>query len=383
MTVWHLITGEYPPNRGGVSDYSRLLAAELVAAGDEVHVWCPAIEGPTPAVPGVTVHRALGRLRPADLRRAGVELSRFRGPRRLLVQWVPHAYGYRSVNVFFCLWLWKRARLHGDRVEIMAHEAYLAFERGTWKRSAAALLQRLMTALLLNAAQRVWVSIPAWEHLWRPYTLGRFVPFGWLPIPSSIPCVDDPDGVAAIRTRYAPNGERLIGHFGTYGAAITEMLKAVLSRVLRDRADSAVLLLGPGGEAVRDSLCRERPALAGGVHATGGLAAPDLSRHVSACDVMVQPYPDGISSRRSSAMATLAHGLPVVTTAGALTESLWAESGAVRLAPVGDLDALAELTRRVIQDDVERNRLRAAARTLYQDRFDVRHTVDALRAVSQ
>ena len=41
--VWHMITGEYPPQAGGVSDYSRVVARGLVAAGDAVHVYATGI----------------------------------------------------------------------------------------------------------------------------------------------------------------------------------------------------------------------------------------------------------------------------------------------------------------------------------------------------
>jgi hypothetical protein len=39
-TVWRLVTGEYPPQHGGVGDYSAQLAAGLAREGHEVHVWC-------------------------------------------------------------------------------------------------------------------------------------------------------------------------------------------------------------------------------------------------------------------------------------------------------------------------------------------------------
>ena len=35
---WHLITCEYPPDIGGISDHTAQLASGLAAAGDEVHV---------------------------------------------------------------------------------------------------------------------------------------------------------------------------------------------------------------------------------------------------------------------------------------------------------------------------------------------------------
>ena len=41
LMQWHILTGEYPPQPGGVSDYTRMVAEGLAAAGDEVVVWAP------------------------------------------------------------------------------------------------------------------------------------------------------------------------------------------------------------------------------------------------------------------------------------------------------------------------------------------------------
>jgi glycosyltransferase involved in cell wall biosynthesis len=385
-TNWHLITSEYPPQMGGVSDYTQLVAAGLASAGDEAHVWCPRmddektgeLEATSPE--GVFVHRELGRFAPADLRRAGRQLNQFRAPRRLLVQWVPHGYGYQSMNLPFCLWLWHRAVRHRDVVEVMVHEPYLAFGEGSWRQSGVAAAHRLMTMVLLKSARRVWMSIPAWEAYWRPYTLGRALQFRWLPVASNIEVVDDPAGVRATRARFAPAGEQIIGHFGTYDRPITELLlKSAPALLPPDRARCVMLLLGRGGEAVRDELTRRHPELAGRVHATGALAARCLSLHLSACDVLVQPYVDGVSSRRTSMMVGLSHGLPIVTTSGRLTEPLWAESEAVALAAVEDVDALVEATHRLLADTTSRRRLSVSAKALYQQRFDVTRTITALR----
>ena len=52
--------------------------------------------------------------------------------------------------------------------------------------------------------------------------------------------------------------------------------------------------------------------------------------------MLVQPYLDGISTRRSSAMAGLALGVPIVSNAGVATEALWVDSGAIALVPADD-----------------------------------------------
>lgn len=380
---WHIVTCEYPPRIGGVSDHTRLVAESLASAGDRVNVWCPSAEGGArETLEGVTVRAELGEFRPSDLRRMGRALDEFASPRRLLVQWVPHGYGYRSMNVWFCLWLCARAVFRGDEVTLVVHEPFLAFGEGSLRQDAVALVHRLMTVVLLSSARRVWTTIPEWARLLRPYALGRRVPFGSLPVPSTTPEVADSESeeVASIRARYATEGGALVGHFGTYGGHVARALSRLLPRLLSgDYPCCAVLLLGQGSDRMREELLRTRPDLAARVHAAGTLAHDSLSRHLAACDLLLQPYPDGVSARRTSAMAGLAHGLPVVTTKGALTEPLWEESGALALAPAGDDEALLGEVRRLLASSEDRARLSNAARRLYRERFDLSHTIAALR----
>ena len=94
--TWHVLTGEYPPQSGGVSDYTRQLARGLVEAGDRVEVWAPPCEqhdGPGTVDLGVTVHRLPDRFGPRSLWRLTQALNRMPAPRRILVQYVPHAFG--------------------------------------------------------------------------------------------------------------------------------------------------------------------------------------------------------------------------------------------------------------------------------------------------
>jgi glycosyltransferase involved in cell wall biosynthesis len=387
--ICHLITSEYPPQTGGVSDYTQLVATGLADAGDEVHVWCPPAEHDASgaaeseslkrAAGSVFVHRELGRFAPSDLRRAGRLLDGFSAPRRLLVQWVPHGYGYRSMNLPFCMWLLNRAVRRRDRIEVMVHEPYLTFDRVSWKQNGVAAIHRLMMMVLLRASRRVWMSIPLWESFLRPYTLGRAMQFFWLPVASNIAVVEDPARVSAIRKLYAPSGGSIVGHFGTYDRHISDLLMKTVPALLRADNDCVVLLLGRGGEALRRELTGREPGLADRIYATGMLNACELSLHVSACDVMLQPFIDGVSSRRTSVMVGLSHGRAIVTTSGRLTEDLWTSSGAVALATVGDVKALALTTGRLLADEAARRRLGVAARTLYDARFDAKLMISALR----
>jgi glycosyltransferase involved in cell wall biosynthesis len=379
MAAIHIITPEYPPQCGGVADYTRQVAGALADAGDEVHVW-----GPDGAIgttkDGFGVHAALGRFSRNDLARAAALLDKFDAPRRLLVQWVPHGYGYRAMNLWFCLWLWGRAR-RGDFIEVMVHEPYLAFWEGTWRQAAAAGVHRLMTMVLLQAARRVWVAIPAWELKWKPYAFGRDVPFGWLPIPSSLD-PPHPGKVAALRAELGSPAEFLIGHLGMFGTPVGALLQGVLPPILESVENARVLLMGAGSDRFRETFASNFPAHARRVMATGQLSNDSLAVHVSACDLLVQPYPDGVSSRRTTAMAALRLGVPIVTTTGRLTEPFWERSRAVRLSPVGDCARMAAEVGYLLRHPDERKALAENGRNLYTRTFDIRRTVAELRSAA-
>jgi glycosyltransferase involved in cell wall biosynthesis len=381
---WHLLTPEYPPQLGGVSDYTFQLAAGLANSGEEVHVWAPGTsrvpsEDNTAQAAPFEVHRECGSFHPADLRILGHHLDQFPAPRRLLVQWVPHGYGYRSMNLPLCWWIYRRAVSHQDRIELMVHEPFLSFSWTSPRQSLAALVHRCMAILLLRAALRVWVSIPGWERVMRAYTLGRDVSFQWLPIFSNIPAASDPSVTQSVRWRYTHSEELLIGHFGTFGKGVSRLLDPIISALAQDSGDRVILLMGEGSEEYRCKLISQQPQLENVIGATGKLPAWELSHHLAACDLLIQPYPDGASTRRGSLMAGLENGKSIVTTTGWLTEPLWAESGAVALAPAGDIEAFLKTVRRLCADRTERVRLETAARRLYRERFDISRTIGSLR----
>lgn len=375
---WRIVTGEYPPRRGGVSDYTRTVAIGLAAAGDRVEVWAPHAAGVAPKDPGVATHRLPGRFGPGALMRLGRELPAGDGA-RLLVQYTPHAYGMRAMNLPFCIWLRRRAA-RGDSVDVMFHEANFPYLRGhpaRYRLLAAA--TTMMARLVAGSSARAFVSTPAWEPRLRPW-LRAGARIAWLPVPSNIPVVDRRDLIAATRSRHAPREGLVIGHFGTCGGGIGHALERVLPFLLSGRRDLFVLMIGADGAPWREAFVGKYPEFASRTIATGELPAEALSCAISACDLMLQPYPDGVTTRRTSLTVALAHGRAIVTTAGALTEPLWAASGAVALA-ADDSGAHGAAASELLDDGARRERIGLAALALYRERFDPRHTIATLRAL--
>lgn len=378
---WHILTGEYPPQPGGVSDYTGLVAAGLAAAGAEVHVWAPPAVGDTPEPPGVRVHREAGAWGPADLRRLDTALDAAPGPRRLLVQYAPNAWGRKGLNLGFGRWL-RRRRAAGDAVWLMVHEVrYPFWLRDRPWRWVLTVAHRRMIRDALAAADRVFHTTVANGDDLRRLDPRPGRPVVWLPVPSNVPVVDDPVGVAEARARLAPGARTVVGSFGTYGGdRIGSVLGEALAALLAGRDDRVGVLIGRGGDRCAADLRERHPALGGRLVAPGGQPAGAVSRLLQACDLMVLPYSDGVSTRRGTVMAALAHGLPTLTTSGENTEAFWAESDAVALVPTGPGlgRRLADAAEALLAEASRRTALGVAARALYDRRFALGRTLSAL-----
>ena len=385
MARWTILTCEYPPDCGGVGDYAAQVAAALVAAGDSVTVFC------APRL------YATSRIGMTGVDAAGVELvvlddtygrtsrqkidERLAGePSTILVQYVPTGFGWRGANIPWCRWLLHRARRHGQDVHVMFHEPYFEFTWNPLRQNALAVAERVMAKLLLRAASRVYLSTDAWRPYLAPHVpAGSTLPFVTLPIPSSIPrCTRGPDIAERRRQLLGSSATRLVGHFGTFGEAFVPMLAASLPGLL-SRGSCAAVCVGSGSDEFVRSVFDSMPVLRGRVHGTGRVPAADAALLLSACDLLLQPYPDGVTTRRTSVMAGLHNARAVVTTRGHLTEAVWADTGAVALAPARDAESFVATALTLLSEDGERAALAARGEKVYRERFALDHTIRALR----
>jgi glycosyltransferase involved in cell wall biosynthesis len=185
--------------------------------------------------------------------------------------------------------------------------------------------------------------------------------------------------VHAIRRAISPSREEVvIGHFGTYGPGIVSLLGQVAPILLKEDGRRSLLLIGRGSERFAAAFRRDHPRQADRILVTGDLSPDGIVSHLAACDCLLQPYPDGVSSRRTSLMAGLALGLPIVTTEGDLTEPIWDLHRAVVMAPASSPAGLAAEVGRLLGDPALRAGLGGRARQLYDDFFSMRHTLERL-----
>jgi glycosyltransferase involved in cell wall biosynthesis len=97
---------------------------------------------------------------------------------------------------------------------------------------------------------------------------------------------------------------------------------------------------------------------------TGFVDGPQVSGHLTACDLVVLPFNDGVSLRRGSFMAAIAHGCAIITTTPAVTIPELHDGIEARLMPIGDPDSLAGAVRELAGNPTLRQQLQANARKL-------------------
>ena len=380
MTIgsWHILTGVYPPQTGGVSDYVSQLEGALRKSGRDVHIWCPVPDRYEGELEAPFVHRLAKGFSPEGLLSLGRRLDRYASPRRLLVQYVPHAFGLMAMNLPFCGWLLSR---RADRVWPMFHEVAFPYVRGqSWRRHLLATVTHAMAAVVAGGADQIFVSIPAWETILR--RMYRSLPsVSWLPIPSNVLGSVDEALRERVRVQSLVGGvSSLCGHFGTYGTEQAELLQRTIVPLLEGVRTVGVLLVGRGSARFANELVLKYPELETRVKAAGEVARGDVPSYLSACDLLVQPYVDGISSRRTTAMAGLALGIAVLSNRGALTDPIWVERASIALASKPDGDELAACAASLLNNQAGLKEIAIAGRVLYEREFSIERTIERLVA---
>jgi glycosyltransferase involved in cell wall biosynthesis len=386
-----LITGEYPPQQGGVGDFTRELARALIAAGHEAQVITTAVGGqPSAASQSQDDTVAVQRAVTSWGMRCWGQIAAVAKPQQLDVlniQYEPAAYAMQ-VGVNFLPSAWARRRV-GLPIVTTFHDLlvpYLFPKAGPLRWKVVEYLARHSDGVIVtNAedhAQLAGLRFPA-ANL-------QAIPIGSNIDPSKMGECDR----AAARGRWGIHpGELVLGYFGflSLSKGGSDLMQAL--KTLSDSGLPVKLLLigGRTGSsdptnadyAVQVDRLIESLGMTERVIATGYVDTREVSRALAGCDVMVLPYADGASLRRGSLLAAIAHGKAIVTTRPRYPiEGLKHEESALYV-PAHDPQALAAAARRVLLDSALRSRLEngaSEAARLYTWDHIAAQTVDAFAA---
>ncbi len=351
-----LVTGEYPPMEGGVGAFTREIARAMAAAGHTVSVFTRAAARGEPE-PGITTYAVVGSRwgwRANHTVRAWAQQS---GIDVLNIQFETAAYDMHPA-------------IHWLPVSIPSVPVVVTFHdlRVPYLFPKAGMLRTRLLQKLARDADGVISTDRADERALREWGIS---PVEWIPIGSNISAA--PPGECD-RTRWreqlgAAPGDLLIAYFGflneTKGGLV---LIEALARLVGQGVPARLVMIGgragasdPTNHAYgqRVDAAIVRHGLADRVHWTGFVDDDGVSGCFYASDVTALPYLDGVSLRRGTLMAALAHGRAIVTT-HPQTEAPELD-GVVRTVAAGDPAALAAEILTVWQDGDLRARLERAA----------------------
>lgn len=369
---WHIITGEYPPTWGGVSDYTYQISSEFSKEGDQVHVWAPSIDldaGPPDTAQVHALPRGFGL---AWLRKLDRNLKSYQGPRNILIQYVPHMYGWKSMNLGFCWWIFRQRR---HNVFVMFHEVAFPFRRGQrFRHALLATTHRMMAWVILRSVRHSFTSTDPYLRLLKNLGSGR-TPISLLRICSNIP-MESYASPSLTRDQTHPGDVFTVGIFSNFAGPIRTALTPAIGSILGNPG-MEVLLLGPG-ESFAQELSKKYPQAADRVKTTGRLQVAQLGSAMQRCDALLQLYPDGASAARGTLIGALASGVPVVTTAGPATDRLLLESGAILFAD-GSAKSIREALELLRENPARAREIADRAQRLYQDSFQPAVIVSRIR----
>jgi glycosyltransferase involved in cell wall biosynthesis len=275
----------------------------------------------------------------------------------ILLQYNPFGYGKWGLAPGLVRDVLRLRRRNGTRrLAVMVHEAWVPMI--DWRSTVMGLWQRLQLRSLVLLADRVMTST---EALARELGGGAV----HLPIATNITPVSVTRAVA--RERLGLDGRLVVALFGR---AHPSRALAYAGSAIAALADAhggdrlTVLNLGADAPDVRvpDGVTVRSP---------GRQLADEISLELSAADVVLLPFFDGVSTRRGTLMAALAHGLPVIGLSGHNTDSVLAQAtDAIVLTAVGDRAAYARAAVELTREPARLQAIGEAGRRLYDSRFD-------------
>lgn len=154
---------------------------------------------------------------------------------------------------------------------------------------------------------------------------------------------------------------------GEAGAHETRLIISTVALACKKLGSLQLSVFGRHAELREDQLRRGFENLPVQLSVEGVVDPSQVVQRLSACDVLLFVR-GAISSRRSSAIAGIACGLPVIAVAGSETAAPITEAGVI-LVPRLDAQLFADALIRVLSDSLLRAELSARCRAAYQDHF--------------
>lgn len=373
-----MISGEYPPMQGGVGDYTRELARGFVSQRHELSVLVPSALAEAYSEQETPGWRVLPQIDGWGWRCWGTirHVTQQLCPDVVDVQYQAAAYDMRVPAINLLPWHWHHL-CQMPPIVVTYHDLkppYLFPKAGPLRDGVVRLLARYSDAAIVTNAQDLAIARrwPFFEHA--AESLGHPT-LHQIPIGSNID-VSPPHGYRRADWR-AAQGYRPEDVVWAYFGFLNESKggETLIQALAHSQPPAQLLMIGgrvgssdPTNQAYADrieSLIGEL-GLGERVRWTGYIPSEQVSAALLSADVVVLPYQDGISFRRGSLHAALAHGCPIISTQPTVPLPELVEAENVLLVPPSDPKALSHAAQRLHNDLELKQRIGQGAARLAQ-----------------
>jgi hypothetical protein len=211
--------------------------------------------------------------------------------------------------------------------------------------------------VLCERADRAVFTVPLDKIAWLPQRPEKAI---FIPVGANCP---EPRA-AGSHIRPGVNGAKTVAVYSVTGGAETVREIAdigfAMKRGLRAAGPLNLVVFGRGSQEAESGLRAEFAGTRVNVESLGLLSPEDITQTLARADVLLFVR-GSISTRRGSAIAGIACGLPIVCYAGAETAWPITEAGVLAV-PQDDREALSEALERVLTDDALRASLSERSR---------------------
>tara|TARA_B100000029_G_scaffold146627_2_gene141969 strand:- start:13241 stop:14395 length:1155 start_codon:yes stop_codon:yes gene_type:complete len=359
-----IVTGEYPPMKGGVGDYTRNLALHLTTAGHKVQV----ITDQRCVSPSNNdEHKIIANI---SKRWSWLDLWRIRSTTSELdvvcIQYQAAAYGSMSPPIHFlpCLTIPPTIITFHD-----FEQPYLFPKAGNLRKHAIWQMARCSDGIITTNSEDYRICTKA-------LSTPRVVE---IPIGSNIPyhSMDRLSNID-IRAQYGiGEDELIIGYFGLMnkskgGKTLIQTLASLHSNDIPAR----LLLIGEltgSTDATNAKYYSEVNKLAHDLGVakhivkTGYLNPLNTSAALLCCDLMVLPFIDGASFRHGSLLACLTHGCPTITTNPKSENKRLQNETNIMLVPPNHPTSIVKTIKKLHENAMLRTNIGQAAMSLSRD----------------
>lgn len=323
------ITNNLPPLVDGVGDYTYNIAKQFVEHNHEVYIICKNDPQINTNVLGMTILPIINKW-DCNCYKPIIGFIKEKAIDVVSLQYVPHGFHPKGLP-FPIIKLTKEIKKCDTKLFTFFHEVCVEKEKGNIKRTLLSILMQYISKRIIENSDYVATSIEYYKNI-----ILRLVPekkeIALIPIASNIPETKlSQEELLVLKKKLAPNNETIISFFGIRNIQTSiDTISDLKNRGYKLK----ILLIGKTHNLLKN--------LPNDTVRTGILNIEEIDNFFKVSDIFILPQDNiyGCSFKSGSLVTGLRDALPVITTKGKMTSTIFEDKKNILFANFEDKDEI-------------------------------------------